>query len=58
LAWLGSGLGGLARLKYGTCVTQLSSSSRRVGWDYNNEISSGVCGLPLDPMTLIFAPVS
>jgi len=53
---LRTGLDGLARLEYGARGLQSSFSSGRVG--YSAKCSGGACGLPLDPMKLIFAPVS
>jgi len=60
---LGSANGSLgcsARLEYGARELQSSSSSGRVGcaWATVSECSGSACGLPLDPMKLIFAPVS
>jgi len=54
------GLDGSARLEYGARGLQSSSSSGRVGcaWATVAECSGGACGLPLDPMKLIFAPMS
>jgi hypothetical protein len=56
----GGGLGGSARLEYGACGLQSSSSSGRIGcaWAIVAECSGGACGLPLDLMKLIFAPMS
>ena len=57
-ARLDGGLGGSARLKYGACVAQSSSSFGHVGCGYNTELLGDAYGLPMSSMKLIFAPVS
>jgi hypothetical protein len=60
LAWLGGGLGGSMRLKYGARMAPSSFTSGRVGcaWAIVTEVSGSACRLPLAPMKLNFAPVS